>query len=223
MTKIVELIPDIKNWENVTAGVDWEIEFLFNNERFLVTWEHFTQSKTGNTDHYLVSYQDNKDKWLKVDKTSALAAAAAWRSQEIRKKYYEQLHGIEVMIGGTKQSLEQRFDDVIYDLFKRSEAGEYVGQSSSFIYIQDAARILDEPYKQVFVSVHRLIESKKLGLTGNILISWEQYDANQKYWLRKTGHKGFDSSDMGGNWWCTICGAKGEWVDGDDPKKVPCI
>lgn len=105
---------------------------------------------------------------------------------------------------------DKKIIKIIKDLFLKVEKGEFIGQSSSYIYVQEIAEILQLSNHYVLKLIEdNMIPKKEIGLRGRILITWKQYESDRIAQLKRTGHKNIQQSDFG--WWsCSYCEKYGD-------------
>lgn len=117
---------------------------------------------------------------------------------------------------------ESRVKEDIMDLIERAEDGEYVGQYNyGMLYVQEAAAALDISEMYAHENVAKLIEEKRVGLSGNIFIPYEDYKNDLDELFEKTGHKQLFRTDV--TWHCKACGKTG-WNDWEEtPADFPCV
>lgn len=234
--------------ETFEQKVFWQMGLSFNEENFVVTWSRAKSLVYGNSGFYLNAWQVNDDGSLqeleepnfghsknKVPHPlykSVLNAAESFAGTQALTKYPKDflIPRKEQVIGLNNEPITSTHD-VVYDLFLRSEQNEYIGQKSELLYVQDVCRILGYSngfgfsMKYMYEIIDDLKAEHKIGLNGNILVPWERSEADRLYLEKETGHKEYDSSDMGGFWYCSYCGERGDWEDPEkgDPKSVPCL
>jgi len=234
--------------ETFEQKVFWQMGLSFGEENFVVTWSRAKSLVYGNSGFYLKAWRLNNNGSLEEleelefgdseDSTphslykTVLEAAKSFAGTKALTKYPRDFFGIskDQVIGLNNEPITSNHD-VVYDLFLRSEQKEYIGQTNEFLYVQDIRRILSYSMEfgysmeYVYEIIDGLKAQKKIGLNGNILVPWERSEADRLYLEKETGHKDYDSSDMGGYWYCRYCGEQGDWQDPDraNPKQVPCI
>lgn len=234
--------------ETFEQKVFWQMGLSFGEENFVVTWSRAKSLVYGNSGFYLNAWQVNDDGSLQKiedpryghssDKVphafynAVVGAAQKFAGVQALAKYPRDFFETtkKPIIGLNNEAIESD-QDIVYDLFLRSENKEYIGQGSESLYVQDIHRILgySTEFGYLVESTYEIIDDlkaeKKIGLNGNILVPWERSEADRLYLEKETGHKEYDSSDMGGYWYCTYCGERGDWQDPEkgDPKQVPCL
>lgn len=202
------------SWSLVVSDKNHSVEYLWEEQfytdpntqetRSVGFWNWFV---TPGTKERYKGFDDS------FSEKMARAAVLGFRRAQLRAEFKEGEDGL------------QRFntEEVILDLFARSEKGEFVGQSgnNSLLYVQDIAKVIGVDYRSLLDEVDRLVEEGKVGLYGMILITAEEYESNFQHWFEETGHKRLSVSDWG-YWACAACGKNGEPEDGAI-EKIPCV
>jgi hypothetical protein len=205
--------------EALNTVIKWEIEITHNSVHYLVVWVVYTDPESGyiqgNLDTFIITEDGAISLSDKIKETNVLAAAKALRWSEIQA---------EQKVSLTTPRLHV-IENLVESIFNRSQKAEFVGQNGANVYYQEVAKIIGYPEKEVYKAAQNLTKQGKLGLSGNILISPELFEENYEYNLQNTGHKGYESSDVGGLWRCKACGAQGWHEDPNSlsPEKIRCL
>jgi len=200
----------------IKSTPDWVLGITIDDVAYEVIWMRITRVEDNYSEHHFGVYLKGSDKALSSQDPfiePLKEAASAFRIAQLQKE-----------LGNKEFFLEKKKSKkVILELAERSFQGDYLGQySNDNLYLQTVAKVLDIPLADVGKYVGELINEKKIGLTGAILIPYETYAANKQEALVRTGHKDFSSSDMGG-WSCNYCG-NNAWPEDDvNPLSIPCV
>jgi hypothetical protein len=211
--------------DGLTYDREWFLELGFAGTRYIVAWEFVTSVEYGNSEHYLNTYEvtDKGEKYVKESgdenelkiQESLIQAAIAFRKSEIRKDY-------DLNMLWTQ---EEKGKEWVMDIINRAFAGEYMGQyRNEHLYVQDVMDIFDQPLASPFNKVFReLVEAKKIGLEGNIFITYEQYEENRAYAKESSGgHQDYHVNDYG-DWFCGYCGNSADNQEGISATTIPCV
>jgi len=204
---------------------DWTLSIRYGENPLEFRWREHYGSHGQPMGHYGFIYEahtpdepstreysfEAESEWLN---SAIRKAASSFRRTELQQEIDR--NGFEWI-----QSEELKKAKIL-ELFERSEAGEYLGQSTSNqnIYVQDIAAILDLGFGHTRDLVDELVAQGKVGLSGMILISNEHYEDSFRYWEDKTGHRRLTVGDWG-PWGCQACGQTGD--EYEDPSDYPCV
>jgi hypothetical protein len=211
--------------DNLTLDItiNWEMELIHENKHYLAVWAKKQSRKTKEYQYSLDIFllENNQPTLLsKKDKTasSAIAAVTAFQQANIQSEFSYSLAELKE----NRLNIFDNFEAVVENIFKRSQVGEFLGQQNTNLCIQDVADILGFSFPVIHASVVKLEAQHKLGIKGNILVPWAVRKRHMEQGLILTGHKDYDSSEIGGFWWCRACGQGGD-LKTLQPKNVPCI
>lgn len=194
---------------------NWKLGLTFDNKEYLFEWyEYIHEGKSfGYCKNVTVVGEEDQPR-NSTEVELVVTAAEALRTAQVRNE-------IKADFIFEKEEIKE----AILRYFDRASKGEYLGQpTGGLLYVGNIADILSFPVGYVRDFVEDLIEDKRIGLNGDILIPYKDYMETFKYWFDKTGHKRLTVSDFGG-WYCTECGqvGSGDESETSDPKKFPCI
>jgi hypothetical protein len=158
-----------KEDKNLTTDIKWELEIIHNNVRYLVVWVVYVNLETdafhGDLDVFVIDEDGAVPLLDEKTKTVITAAAKSLRWAEIQAEQ-ENGDSIEAFFKPQLHLIE----DLVEDIFKRSQTGEFVGQRAAYIYCQEVAKIIDYPENEVYEAAQNLTAEGKLNLLGNVLI-----------------------------------------------------
>lgn len=221
MTPEEALFPDS---DSLTYEVLWELDMMQGEDQCVVAWYKVTSKTSQYSDYFLGCFLYTSDGYKEIrDDQERPQLAAAKALQRARLAAAKPLEHPKYLNSDYYNTLE----DAILDLYARGRNGEFIGQTSSSIYLQDILAIYDVDMRRGYEAMNKLFIQQKLALNGNILIPWEAYEADREYMEKKTGHKDYHTgdTDMSG-WWCLACHQRGYWDSEppfNDPLKVPCV
>jgi hypothetical protein len=205
----------------LTYDRHWFLKISFDSRSYIVAWENVTSVQYGNSDHYLNVYELVGGIEVSVGngnpsavEDSLIRAAQAFRKSEVGKGYDHNMLFLN----------EDKAKDWVMDIVNRAFAGEYMGQyRNENFYTQDVLDILGISYNSSFNKIfNELIEEKRVGLNGNIFISYDQYKENRAYAKESSGHLNYHVNDYG-DWFCDYCGNNADSQEGISPTAVPCF
>jgi hypothetical protein len=207
-------INDLVSTETLRGEVKWYVKLDYYGSEYLAAWVLYYSVADGHElGYWFMTYKNGEELSNFNDEGKMiLNAARSLRESEVRSQYdTNKLHDAEYL------------SDTVLDLFNRHLNGEFIGQTSGSLYTQNIAWILNISESSAINVVDMLRREKKIGLTGLILIPFEQDEGNRKYLESISGHKDFDRSDFGDWWSCRACGSMGDWEDGNKPSDFPCV
>lgn len=115
----------------------------------------------------------------------------------------------------------EKVADLVENIYRRVDNGEFVGQYQDLIYIQDVAEILQCDFDTVLKAIETvLIPEKRLSLNGFIFSEYKDPAIEREAMYKATGHKDISVSDFG-YWACRACGKNGD--DWDNPRDFDCV
>jgi hypothetical protein len=195
---------------------NWKLELTFDGITYLYEWyeEYYKSNPVG---YYgkITATDTGEDIRNNEIAKFVTAAAIAFRVEQIRaerKSLDIALHRPDAL------------KNLIMQYVERAQKGEFLGQYNiQIFYVQHVAALLDLPMSYVSDLVAELIQEERVGLTGNIFITYEEYAEDRKRAYEDTGHKSFFASDWG-YWSCGACGNSGDPEDPEtaDASKIPC-
>ena len=204
----------------VATREDWVFALSVDGNDYRVVWTGLEVFETGYTDHFLQLFENGVEvsSSFKGNTKAVIEAVIAYRAIQLREEY----NIAKARFANEVESYSKAAKDMIVALAERSWAQEYVGQYNNVnLYLETVAYILEEPLGQISRWVGELIDEKRIGLNGAILISYENYEASRLRQEAFTGHKEYDSTDSG-DWGCGYCGAHAWAEEGVDPHSMPC-
>jgi len=216
----------VKQREDVTFTEEWEFSAEVYGIKYRAVWVHYSYQKWGTEARFLVVERDREEYHCnQIGKEDPLvmaftASAIAFRVEEIKRSY----KGLDTNDRWIEpEKFHERAKEVLVTLAELSWDGEYMGQEKNeTFYLQHAAPLMGFDMSEMWPLARELMEEKRIGLNGAILIPYDDYAATKASQESSTGHKDYDATDMGG-WWCNYCGAR-RWPEEQvNPKDVPCI
>lgn len=193
----------------ITHETVWSTEVAADGHRGLVTWTKVSSS-AGFVDFRLQ---------VEDPQRSSEALPGSVKEQLMVEAINQRTAWVRSELPRLTGDLQQ-LADVVYSLFERSLANEFVGQRfGGLLYVQDVAQILGMPVRDLWPVIEMLSGQHRLGLNGMLLWSWDEVNESRKREQQRTGHKALSSSDFG-YWSCAACGKNGD--DWTTPEDYPC-
>lgn len=227
--------------DGLVRKINWQLAIGFCGEKFVAAWVNTARPNDPdpNSNNLVVFKEFAPDQLEEIQSgkhgrtvgvlvnplaDQVSAAAKAFAISQVRDlyppaEYFYFPKKDKVGFGGFPLT---SYNDIVVDLFLRSQAGEYIGQSNQFLYVQDVAAILKFDFQETYKIVATEIANKRLGLNGNILISYSEMKADQEYLLKETGHRDYYVIDFTSEWGCKACGAFSSFDDDKGPNDIEC-
>lgn len=116
-------------------------------------------------------------------------AAMHLRQLELRSEY---LRRFKKTTYGDVSFLPQLTDKIVRDLIKKAKAGEFIGEDGNgaefwggYFYLQTLAGILDQPMRDIWEEVDKLVTQKKISLEGAVVQKYRKPPApTWEEWFR---------------------------------------
>lgn len=191
-------------------------ELEYKNELWRAEWVGYTFEGKETKDRWFgISKKEHGD-FVRIDEDAdddavldaVKAAFVQMRIDEIHNEY------------GTPVTVEEKLE-FSKKVLERSWDGDWMGQRSSWFYIDNLAQVLKTDFQEAARIVGLLEERKIVGLNGFIIIPWEEAEKTRQYLEDETGHKDLRRSDFGG-WSCGHC-FRNEDERGLVPSEVKCV
>jgi hypothetical protein len=100
------------------------------------------------------------------------AAAIMLREREVQEELDQEFAG-SIRSGGLAFMREDCLPDLLLRLFARHQTGEWIGQfDDQALYLQTLAHILDTPMRTLDQAARKLMDERRIGLSGAILSEW---------------------------------------------------
>ncbi len=195
---------------------DWSITMSQGELSAEFRWREFIDSE-GNAIGYFASVEplseSAKEAAHKHPGLQAVEQAArSYRQFQLRQEFQKDIRSLITTEG------RKRF---ILELFERAQEGVYLGQPSnqSYFYVQTIAKLMAWDFGSTRDLVDELVAEGRVGLTGMILIPFEEQEDTFERTGKATGHGRITIGDWG-NWYCSACGQSGDEMD--NPRDFPC-
>jgi hypothetical protein len=195
---------------------NWKLELTFDGITYLYEWyeAYYKDNPMGYFSRITLS--DTGETISNNDMAKAVSnAAIAFRVEQVKAEQKD----LDIAL-----RRPDALKNLIMHYVERSQKGEFLGQfNNQNFYVQNVAALMDLPMSYASDLVFELIQEKRVGLTGNIFITYEEYAEDRRRAYEDTGHKSFFASDWG-YWSCGACGNSGDPEDPEtaDASKIPC-